>query len=162
MTLCKFGHNYEPATVRNRAGCTVCNKLRSAKYRRDNPEKVTAAYHSWLERNKQRKADTDRQYRMNLPRTEFLSRCRRYAAKRNALLNNATPSWLTSQHYAQIALFYDAAVRLSQELGIAFEVDHIIPISGEHVSGLHVPWNLQVLPATDNREKSNKYDLKFA
>ena len=60
------------------------------------------------------------------------------------------------EHRDQIAEFYKQSRRLTDETGIQHHVDHIIPLNGENVCGLHVPWNLQILTATDNIAKSNK------
>lgn len=83
-------------------------------------------------------------------------------AKRRAAKLNATPAWLTAEHLAQIDALYADAVSLSEKTGVKYHVDHIIPLQGEMVSGLHVPWNLQVIPAFDNLSKHNKFNGRLA
>ena len=68
----------------------------------------------------------------------------------------ASPDWLDAIQRAQIMEFYDVARAVSTQTGIKHHVDHIIPIKGECVSGLNVPWNLQVIPASMNCAKKNK------
>ena len=68
----------------------------------------------------------------------------------------ATPKWLTAEHKMEIRLKYRLAIELSRRTGIRHAVDHIIPIQGEEVCGLHVPWNLEVITQEQNLKKSNK------
>lgn len=79
-------------------------------------------------------------------------------AKRRAAKMQATPSWLCADQKNAIALLYTEAVSITDETGIAHEVDHIIPLINHSVCGLHVPWNLEVLTAEANRRKSNTFD----
>lgn len=72
-------------------------------------------------------------------------------ARRRFTKNNATPSWLTEEDYHNIQKIYDYANSLG------YHVDHIIPLKNNSVCGLHVPWNLQAIPATENLKKYNKY-----
>jgi 5-methylcytosine-specific restriction endonuclease McrA len=80
-------------------------------------------------------------------------------ARRRASEFNATPDWLTAIHKAQIAEYYEVATALEMQTGIKHHVDHIIPLKAKIASGLHVPWNLQVLTATENLRKHNSYEL---
>ena len=68
------------------------------------------------------------------------------------------PKWATTEDRDQIKKLYKKAYELEQETGIPHEVDHIIPLKGSKVSGLHVLANLQVLSRQENRAKSNKFD----
>ena len=68
----------------------------------------------------------------------------------------AMPSWLTEEQQEQMRQLYLEARRLTAETGIRHEVDHIHPLQGETVCGLHVPWNLQILTMTENRRKKNR------
>lgn len=71
-------------------------------------------------------------------------------AKRRSRKRQATPLWLSELHFEQIKLFYEAAAQHR------CDVDHIVPILGKDICGLHVPWNLQVLDDSLNSSKGNK------
>lgn len=75
---------------------------------------------------------------------------------RQAAKINATPSWLSEEQKLEILEFYILAKKLTKKTGIKHEVDHIIPLRGNGVRGLHVPWNLQTIPAFKNRQKGNR------
>jgi len=72
----------------------------------------------------------------------------------------ATPKWLTQEHKTQIKQFYLDAMLVSKVTGVPYAVDHIVPLRGELVSGLHVPWNLAVITREENSKKSNKINLQ--
>lgn len=78
-------------------------------------------------------------------------------SKRRAAKLSATPSWLTKEQLLSILEFYKEAKKLEMLTGIKYHVDHIVPLQGANVCGLHVPWNLQVIPAVDNIRKHNKW-----
>lgn len=68
---------------------------------------------------------------------------------------NACPAWLDAWDLFVMEEFYYKATRLKELTGQEYHVDHIHPLQGETVSGLHVPWNLQILTARANIQKSN-------
>jgi hypothetical protein len=70
---------------------------------------------------------------------------------RRARVKSATPPWLTTEQREAITrLYVEAAAREGE-----WHVDHMVPLRGATVCGLHVPWNLQILAGDDNRRKSN-------
>lgn len=75
---------------------------------------------------------------------------------RRAVKLNRTPPWADQ---SAIAAIYRAAHRRTIETSIMHHVDHIIPLRGKLVSGLHVESNLQILTATENLKKKNKFVL---
>lgn len=106
---------------------------RSKSWRENNPEKRRQVANSWVKRN--------RDYAC------FISAKRRSAAIR------ATPPWADLDAIRKI---YALAKEASESTGIQHHVDHIVPLVSVHVSGLHVPENLRVIPARQNISKSNR------
>ena len=70
-------------------------------------------------------------------------------------LARQTPSWADTE---AIETIYRQAQRMTKETGVPHDVDHVIPLQGKLVSGLHVVENLAVIPRFANRSKSNKFD----
>lgn len=69
-----------------------------------------------------------------------------WARKRYLKIGLATPKWIN----------IDEMLEIYNNKPAGHHVDHIIPINGKNVCGLHVPWNLQYLKASDNIKKGNK------
>jgi hypothetical protein len=106
-------------------------------WRENNQDKLKATYQKWAERNPDK------------VNAKWM--------KREASKKQRTPTWLTEDDFWMIEQVYDIAAKRKQMLGGEWHVDHIVPLQGKTVSGLHVPWNLQVLSGTENRTKSNHF-----
>jgi hypothetical protein len=79
-------------------------------------------------------------------------------ARKSAKLQR-TPAWLTEFDKLKIKCLYQLAAMRTRESGYDWHVDHIIPLQGANVCGLHVPGNLRVIPALDNMRKSNLHEV---
>lgn len=117
------------------------------RYKRESRKRHPESARVYYEKNKASILVKDRQRRRSNP-GPYRERVRR----RQAAKLRATPAWLTKNDISEMTLVYSRAAAL----GPGWHVDHIVPLQGQNVCGLHVPWNLQVLPAPVNVRKSNK------
>lgn len=98
-------------------------------------------------------AEAYKQYQRDWAK-ENVAKMRAKVARRRATKLLATPSWARAD---AIEAVYFLAAYLTESTGVKHEVDHIVPLQGENVCGLHVEYNLQVMKMTDNRSKANRF-----
>lgn len=114
------------------------HKQKTAQYRTKNPDKVRECYLSSMRKRKPQKAAAE--------------------MARQAKKLQATPPWLNKEDLKQIDAIYVCAKETTNLAGFDCSVDHIVPLRGKDVCGLHVPWNLRVVSRSYNSKKHNKLD----
>ena len=162
---CKRGHFALRLTASGT--CTECRRLKDKERYYANSETTKLIVKSKYQKNKEKLVLLARVLRANESEEKRAVRLEKAKLKariwrannprhRNALttahkkaVKQRTPAWADRQ---KIVEFYKNCPQ-------GYQVDHVIPLRGEFVSGFHIAENLQYLTAKENRNKSNKYDL---
>jgi hypothetical protein len=139
---CPHGHVAERYT--SSSGCITCCATHRDEYYKANPEKKAEYYKA----NTEKLAAYAAAYRRANPHIRTALH-----AKRRATKLNATPAWADLEAIKKI---YSDCAFITQATGVQQHVDHIVPLQGKTVCGLHVHYNLQIIDASDNRHKSNR------
>lgn len=134
--------------------CKACVRAYMSIHYKKNSERIKAKVAEWVDANRTRHNAKCAKWVSANPAKVNARTARRYASK-----TKATPKWLTADDHWLIEQAYELARLRTKMVGIQFEVDHIAPLRGQLVSGLHVPWNLQVVPSKTNRVKSNTFEV---
>ena len=121
-------------------------------FRQKEKERTLAWYHANFDKIKDKKNARNRKWASNNKGIINFYTNKRYTAKKQRL-----PIWLTEDNLKQIKALYKLASSLTKSTGVPWHVDHIIPLQGKNVSGLHVPENLQVIEGVINISKNNRY-----
>lgn len=127
-------------------------KERAREWNAENPDKRKQYRDKWREANRDRHNATNRDWNSRNQHKKTA-----YEGKRRAAQLQRTPNWLSPADLQIIEEMYHLAKLCTEIFGISWHVDHILPLQGKKVSGLHVPANLQVIPAKLNLQKSNKH-----
>lgn len=131
--------------------CKSCTKMMVKNYSIKNRDKKLKYLRQWQDLNREK-----HKVGMKIYQQKNLGKFRFYNAFRKATKLRATPKWLTDAHLKEIENIYIKCQNISKQTNIKHEVDHIIPLQGKNVSGLHVPWNLQIITAKENHQKGNR------
>ena len=147
----------------NRGDCKACNRLKSIRWRKDNPgpslsniqwkkdnpEKFRSYKAKWRDSARVERAEYDAAYvKAHLPQHNAKS------ARRRASELQATPKW-ANEFFIEEA--YALAKLRTEMTGFKWNVDHIVPLKSKKVCGLHVEFNLQVIPEKANKCKGNRH-----
>ena len=120
------------------------------RYRDNLPEGTTARWvKEWRKKNPEKELAKRQRYIDRHP-----GRLAMHTAAYRAQKIKATPKWLTEEHHKQIAEIYATCPK-------DCDVDHVVPLRGKNVSGLHVPWNLEHMEKLDNMSKGNRLGKKY-
>lgn len=143
---CTRGHVVDRCT--SDGACTVCHRAHHASWRAADPERETRRKSKWFASNKDRSAANKRRWLATNRARMTAVQCRRHAEQLKR-----TPAW--ADQGAITDIYAAAAVRRAG--GERVNVDHVYPLQGETVSGLHVHNNLRVIDAGLNFRKRNRY-----
>jgi len=123
---CKFGL---------KSYCKSCAKIKARKYKEENGLEIS--------------------FRLKAQRKKNKAKNNAYNAQWGARKARRSPPWVTENDLLQMWGIYELARIRTERTGTKWCVDHILPLRGKIISGLHVPENLQVITLEDNATKNN-------
>jgi hypothetical protein len=142
----------------HRATCKSCRKVQQTLWRKENQEHVNLKSKQWDQKNLEKSRQIKSHWREHNKEKVLLysqqyrqthkSQINARTSSRRKRVQQNTPFWADK---TKIVDFY-------KNCPMGHHVDHIIPLRGKYVSGLHVHYNLQYLPANENMKKGNSFD----
>ncbi|NBW14667.1 MAG: hypothetical protein EBR82_42375 [Caulobacteraceae bacterium] len=145
-----------------------CKECRKSRYQKDR-ENIIIRASDWYHKNKHRKQEYDKQRRM--AKKEHLANYEKARSKtpkrkilamvslqqRRARQIKSTPKWFDEFDKFVIKEAMSLAAKRKELTGFSWHLDHIVPVRGKTVCGLHWHKNWQVAPADYNKTKGNKF-----
>ena len=129
------------------------NKSRATRHAKRHPGAANAASRTWKKLNTATAKHATKAWYAKNPGYASTA-----ARRRELTLIQRTPKWVDPEHAWFIQEAYSLMQLRTAVTGIQWHVDHVVPLHGKHVSGLHVIQNLCVIPARHNLVKGNSYE----
>lgn len=149
-----------------RSDCKACVAFYKKCYLENNRDKVRERKRKWHLDNRDKILEDkreyykyNREYHLEYKKNYYKENKSKYRLDQKLYkrrVRHQMPKWLTFEQRREIELIYEHARECQLLTGDRYVVDHIVPLKGKNVCGLHVPWNLRVLPTDLNDSKGNK------
>lgn len=150
--------------------CKPCVAIYHKAYRDANLTHIAVLKKAWKLKNKEHVVEKDRTYAQLHPEKRTMARQKwieanpgenNSAKRKNKIARTKrVPSWLTDDDKWMIDQAYELAALRTKMFGFAWHVDHVIPLNGKKASGLHTPYNVQVIPWLENLRKGNRIEAQ--
>jgi len=135
--------------------CLICKKNYDLTFYAQKKQSIREAQKKYREKNKEELLAKSRMSGLAWRKKNRAKDCQRVAKYRSAKRASSSKNLCEFSQFA-ISEIYDVAQRRSRATGVIFHVDHVVPLQGETVCGLHIPSNLAVITARQNWSKNNK------
>lgn len=150
----RFNAAKSNAVQKSKPEAVAKKRALDAAYRADNKEKIAETIREWRNNNRDLVRTYTKKCKLKNPHVVVAN-----TAKRRNGKDNRTPNWLVKDDHWMMREAYALAALRTKMFGFSWHVDHIIPLHGKNVSGLHVPLNLQVIPGAENVRKGSTYKV---
>ena len=149
--------------------CKDCDSIETMDWQKKFPEKANEKGRAWSSKNREyehkrqkdyrnsnkgKEAKRGKEYRETFPEKNAAKTAKRRSAKLERI-----PSWSNEADLKAIKKIYARCKRINKLTGVEHQVDHVIPLQGDSISGLHHSTNLAIIPAALNASKSNKWEF---
>ncbi len=147
---CIKGHVSERYTA-NKTCCECANAIANKTKVKD-PDKYYESNKVWRQNNPDKSASYTQKYIAKNKGERNL-----WTANYRSAKDARQPKWLNAGQLFEMESVYNYCAAL-RNVSLNYHVDHIVPLRGDNVSGLHVPWNLQVMTGSENMSKGNRFN----
>lgn len=137
------------------------NSYKKAYYQR-NKEKLKAVSRQNYYKNHELQLEKNKIARQKVPKEKRREYTRQYKKRHPSKVNASTQLYRSKKQKYVFQTFKLELKLIYKDCPINMEVDHIIPLRNDLVSGLHVPWNLQYLSPLENKVKGSKFDGTYS